>query len=585
MYTINDILSTTFKNTLKKTFPDLDLSQPANAVITPATKEEYGHYQFNSALKLAKDLKLSPRVIAEKICEQLPNDFEGASLFDKVEIAGPGFINLTLSKGILNKQLDSMFQNTRLGVPELDNPQKVIVEFSSPNTAKEMHVGHLRSTIIGECLARTMEFLGHDVLRLNHIGDWGTAFGMLITYIKEHSPDVLTGKQTATLQDLCAWYKASKLCFDQDEDFKKRSQLCVVALQAKKSEELKAWKLISEISRKAYQEIYDLLDASLEERGESFYNPMLQNTIDLLEEKKLITVSNGAKCVFVDGFEGRDGTPFPLMVQKSDGGFNYDTTDLAAMKHRVEKEKAERIIVVVDSGQSLHFQLVEKVSEMAGFLDPTRTQFNHVGFGLVLGPDGKKFKTRSGETVKLIDLLTTSIQKAEETIRQRTPDIPDEELRQASKALGIGAVKYADLSCNRMSDYSFSYDRMLRFDGNTACYVMYAYVRIVSIQRKVAKKVQVSNSSNLSLSHNSEQTLAAHLIKFPDTIQSLSQELLPNKLTDFLFQLADKFNAFFRDCRVEGSEEEAERLYLCELTKRVLEKGFHILSIPIVQKM
>lgn len=583
MYTISDILSTTFKNTLRKTFPDLDLEQPANVVITPATKEEYGHYQFNSALKLAKDLKLSPRVIAEKIREQLPPDFEGSPLFEKVEIAGPGFINLTLSREILNRQLNEIFQSKRLGVPELAKPQKVIVEFSSPNTAKEMHVGHLRSTIIGECLARTMEFIGHDVLRLNHIGDWGTAFGMLITYIKEHSPDVLTGKQAATLQDLCAWYKASKLCFDQDEDFKKRSQLCVVSLQAKENEELKAWEIISDISRKAYQEIYDLLDASLEERGESFYNPMLQSTIDLLEEKKLITVSNGAKCVFVDGFEGRDGTPFPLMVQKSDGGFNYDTTDLAAMKHRIEKEKAERIIVVVDSGQSLHFQLVEKVSEMAGFLDKAHTQFNHVGFGLVLGPDGKKFKTRSGETVKLIDLLTTSIQKAEKIIKQRTPDIPDKELKQASKALGIGAVKYADLSCNRMSDYSFSYDRMLRFDGNTACYVMYAYVRIISIQRKVGKEVQASN--NFSFNHSSEQALAAHLIKFPETIQGLSQDLLPNKLTDFLFQLADKFNAFFRDCRVEGSEEEAERLYLCELTKRILEKGFHILSIPIVQKM
>ncbi|SCA58615.1 Arginine--tRNA ligase [Chlamydiales bacterium SCGC AB-751-O23] len=586
MYTISQILNQVFKEALNQSLPQVDLKDSSNIIITPATKEEFGHYQFNSALKLAKELKLPPREIASKIKDALPHFFDGTPLFSKIEIAGPGFINLFLSTEILERKLKLMLKDKRLGLPPLENPKKVIVEFSSPNTAKEMHVGHLRSTIIGECLARCFEFIGHDVLRLNHIGDWGTSFGMLITYIKREAPNVLIKEKSASLQDLCDWYKKSKVCFDQDEAFKKESQLCVVALQAKNKEEMKAWEIITAISREAYQEIYDLLDATLTERGESFYNPMLGEIVQDLEDKKLITISNGAKCVFVEGFKGRDDEPFPLMVQKSDGGYNYDTTDIAAMKHRTEVEKADRIIVVVDSGQGLHFNLVKEVSTLAGFLDPQKNQFDHVGFGLVLGADGKKFKTRSGETEKLIDLLNNAIAKAEATIKERTPDIDPKELKESSRALGIGAVKYADLSCNRLGDYTFSYDRMLRFDGNTACYVMYSYVRILSIQRRVSSSLEeVIKNPTFSFSHSSEMALAAHLIKFPVVVKQMSEDLLPNKLTDFLFQLADKFNSFFRDCRVEGSEEQNQRLCLCELSKRVFAQGFQLLALPIVQKM
>jgi arginyl-tRNA synthetase len=503
-----------------------------------------------------------------------------------LEIAGPGFINIFLDPQFLSAQVTELLRNPRLGVPSPKKREKIIVEFSSPNVAKELHVGHLRSTIIGDCLARLFEFLGHDVLRLNHIGDWGTQFGMLITYMQEEVPDVLAGKQAADLPSLMQWYRASKKHFDADAEFKKRAQLQVVQLQSGDQKTLAAWKMICEISRRAYQQIYDLLDVRLTERGESFYNPMLPQIIQDLEKKNLITLSGGAKCIYLDGFVNREGEPLPVIIQKSDGGFNYDTTDLAALRHRIDVEKADRIILVVDAGQALHFQMIFKAAESAGYLDPKKVVAEHVPFGVVLGTDGKKFKTRSGETERLIDLLYEAITQAKALLKERIPDLSETELDQMAHILGLGAVKYADLSCHRIKDYVFSYERMLRFEGNTAAFLLYAYVRIQSIKRKIGKELApLLKTGSIVLEHPTEVALGLHVRQFGETLEFVARDLLPNRLTDYLYQLAEKFHAFFRDCRVEGSPQEESRLLLCEAVARVLAQGLEILGLKTLERM
>lgn len=432
-----------------------------------------------------------------------------------------------------------------------------------------MHVGHLRSTIIGDCLARLFEFVGHDVVRLNHVGDWGTAFGMLIAYMQEEK------KEPADLPTLMTWYRASKGRFDEDPAFKERARTAVVELQAGKPEALHLWKVICEISRQAFQEVYQLLDIKIEERGESFYNSRLAGVVEDLEKKGLISLSEGAKCVFHEGHK------IPLMVQKSDGGYNYDTTDMAAITHRINEEKADRIIIVTDAGQSLHFQLIRLTAEKAGYLDPAKVRFDHVPFGVVLGPDGKKFKTRSGEVERLADLLHNAQQKAEKILSEREHEITD--VHGVAQILGIDAVKYADLSCNRVGDYVFSYERMLRFEGNTAAFILYSYVRIAGIKRKV----QNGNTAGekIVLEHPSEIDLGLHLLRFHEMLDQMQEELLPNQLTDYLYQLAQKFNAFFRDCRVEGSPEQNRRLLLCEAVERVMKQGLDILGLKTVDRM
>ena len=523
-------------------------------------------------MKLAKLVQKPPREIAAFLVEKLPK-----GLFEVVEIAGPGFINLTLDKGFLSQHVDEMAHDSRLGVALPEKKERIIVEFSSPNIAKEMHVGHLRSTIIGDSLARLFEFLGHEVIRLNHVGDWGTAFGMLIAYMKEEVPGVLSGKQETDLPTLMNWYRASKKRFDEDPDFKSRARLAVVALQGGDKEALQAWSIICEISRKAFQEVYDLLDIKLVERGESFYNPQLFDVVADLEKKGLITLSEGAKCVFHEGIR------IPLMVQKSDGGYNYDTTDMAAMLHRVNEERADRIIIVTDAGQSLHFDLIRKTAEQAGYLDPKKVRFDHVTFGVVLGADGKKFRTRSGETEKLIDLLTAAIAEAKKILLSREQGRSEAEVDTLAHILGIDAVKYADLSCNRSSDYVFSYERMLRFEGNTAAFILYSYVRVNGIKRKTGD-IDLSNE-HILLSHPSEIALGLHLLGFSETLKLMSEELMPNYLTDYLYLLAQKFNAFFRDCRVEGVPEQNRRLLLCHLVARIMASGLQILGIQTVERM
>lgn len=579
MNSVHKELNQIFLNALTSAFPLLE-NEGLEIDIAQSKQEKFGHYQCNTAMRLAKPLQMNPREIAQRVVEKV----EKGGVIDSLEIAGPGFINIFLSPSYVEKKVQAMAVSPTLDISPPENVQKVIVEFSSPNTAKELHVGHLRSTIIGDCLARVFEFLGHNVLRLNHIGDWGTAFGMLIAYLKQNHPHILTGEEDTDLSHLVSWYKSSKKQFDEDPEFKKSSQLEVVSLQRGEAESLKAWEIICEISRRAYQEIYELLDIRLKERGESYYNPALPDLIEELEEKGLIEISEGAKCVFIPEFQNREGNPMPLMVQKSDGGFGYDSTDMAAMKQRVQEEHADRIIIVTDAGQALHFKLIHAAAVKAAYLDPAKVRFDHVTFGLVLGPDGKKFRTRSGEVERLIDLIYTAIERAGEIMTERNPEMPQEQRNEIARALGIGAIKYADLSCHRTGDYTFSYDRMLRFEGNTAAFLMYAYVRIAGIKRKIGIDVETLNA-NISLEHPSEISLGLHLAQFNEALQQVADDLLPNRLSDYLYTLAEKFNAFYRDCQVEGVPEQNSRLLLCEATARTLKKGLHLLGVETVEKM
>ncbi len=571
-----------------RAYPDVEADPSLiTAEVIHSTQPQFGHYQCNSALKIGKAVKKNPREVAQGIADHLEkNTPEGTPLLARVEVAGAGFINMTLDPSFLAEQIEKCLTDPHLGGPIPLRKQRVVVEFSSPNVAKELHVGHLRSTIIGDCLARIMEFLGHDVLRLNHIGDWGTQFGMLITFMQEEHPEALRGEKSVELSTLMQWYRQSKQRFDSDPAFKKRAQLRVVALQGGDPETLKAWQMICAISRAGFAEIYRVLDVSIVERGESFYNPILPKIVAELEKKGLITISDGAKCIFMEGFVNREGEPLPMIVQKSDGGYNYDTTDMAAVWHRVHEEKAERVIIVTDAGQSLHFQMIFKAAELAGFYAPARVRLDHVTFGVVLGADGKKFKTRSGETEKLIDLLTESVDRARAIMAERLPDISPEEIEKMAHILGIDAVKYADLSCHRVKDYLFSYERMLKFEGNTAAFLLYAYVRVQGIKRKIGKPVEpLIGKSPIILEHPSEIALALHIRQFGEAIDMVDRELLPNRLCDYLYNLAEKFHAFFRDCRVEGDEHEESRLLLCEATGRILQKGLFLLGLRTLDRM
>lgn len=578
MQTLLSVLENKTSKAIEKAFQGRGLNiQPEIAL---CLQPEHGHYQSNSALKLAKLLQENPRSVANQIISHL--DFE--SILVRADVAGPGFINFVIHPDYLSKKLQIVLEDPYLGVDRPKHKKKIIVEFSSPNVAKELHVGHLRSTIIGDCIARLFEFLGHDVLRLNHVGDWGTQFGMLIAYIKQVHPEILEQANKISLSELMDWYKQSKARFDVDSSFKKTAQKEVVSLQKGVHESIKIWKAICEISRKAFLEIYDLLDVKLQERGESFYNPYLAALIDEAKRKKLLQLSDGAKCIYPPGFTNKQGDPLPLMIQKSDGGYNYDTTDLAALKHRLQAEKADRVIVVVDAGQSLHFQLVFQAAQMMGFYDPKEKQVEHVPFGLVLGPNGKKFKTRSGETEKLIDLLYGAIDAARKLLDERLPDIEKQEKEYIAKTLGISAIKYADLSSVRTKDYLFSYKKMLRFEGNTAVFLLYAYVRIMGIKRKA--NVDLSQvDAVIQLSHPSEISLGLHLLRFSEVLQSFERDLLPNRLADYLYELAEKFNVFFRDCKVVGESQQNPRLLLCEICGKILKQGLQILGIKTLDRM
>lgn len=576
-------LKKTFKIVIKAAYPDLKFEE--NLIdVTYATQKNFGHYQLNSAMKMVKFCKTNPREIAKNIIDALQKSPEYEAIFKKAEIAGPGFINLHLKDSYLEKKLDGVFP--RVKFPSVGGGGKVVVDFSSPNIAKEMHVGHLRSTIIGDCLAHILEACGYDVLRLNHVGDWGTAFGMLIAYMKGNIPD--KQEKGASLQELVQWYKKSKEKFDSDLKFKKEAQLEVVALQRGDEDSLKRWTEICAISRRAYKEIYDLLDIDLIERGESFYNPMLSDVVQDFENKELVTISGGAKCVYLDGYINREGEPLPFMIQKSDGGYNYASTDIAALRHRVDIEKADRIIYVTDCGQATHFSMLFEATKKAEYWTKESLRLDHVPFGLVLGEDGKKFRTRSGEVEKLQDLLDCAIEKAKTLLddREEVKAMSIDEREELAKALGINSVKYADLSCNRISDYKFSYERMLRFEGNTAPFLMYAYVRIQGIKRKIeALEVEKLDLSSVVITHDSERDLIIKMLRFDDAILSVVDDLYPSRLCEYLYELAETFHAFFRDCRVVGVKEQSSRLVLCEACGNILESGLQLLGLKVVSKM
>ena len=570
-------------------------------ILVTASNPKFGDYQSNIALSLTKQLGQPPRVIAEKIVAHL-------DVNDTCEptIAGPGFINLTLKPAYLEAQLSSIQTDPRLGIAAAKEPKRVIVDFSSPNIAKEMHVGHLRSTIIGDCIARVLECRGHDVLRINHVGDWGTQFGMLIAYLQEAHPEALTTANALELGDLVTFYRQAKQRFDEDAAFQEKARLEVVKLQAGVEETRQAWQFLCEQSRREFQVIYNLFDVYLVERGESFYNPLLPAVVEDLDKQGLLVEDQGAKCVFLEGFTNREGEPLPLIVQNSDGGYNYATTDLAALRYRIGQERANRILYVTDTGQANHFAQVFQVARRAGWV-PNDVELTHVPFGLVLGEDGKKFRTRSGDTVRLKDLLDEAIARAradlEARLTEERREEPEDVKAHVAHVIGISAVKYADLSQNRTSNYVFNYDKMLALKGNTAPYMLYAYVRTQGIIREdktdtVQAGLTVERQSNsdfdqlgaeakILLQQETELILAKHLLRLSEVISNVEQELLPNVLCEYLYQLSEKFNKFYENCPVLKSDEpqRTSRLALCNLTARTLKLGLSLLGISVLERM
>ena len=556
-------------------------------MVVPASNPKFGDYQANIALSLSKQLGQPPRAIAQKLLEHL----DVTSICQAPTIAGPGFINLSLEPTYLEAQLSAIQTNPHLGINQAKKPQHIIVDFSSPNIAKEMHVGHLRSTIIGDCIARILEFRGHDVLRLNHVGDWGTQFGMLIAYLREAYPEALITSNALELGDLVTFYRKAKQRFDADQEFQETARQEVVKLQAGEEGSRRAWQLLCEQSRREFQSIYDLLDIKLTERGESFYNPLLPAVVDDLAQQGLLVEDAGAKCVFLEGFTNKAGEPLPLIVKKSDGGYNYATTDLAAIRYRIQQDGAERIIYVTDAGQANHFAQVFQVARRAGWLID-EVEVVHVPFGLVLGEDGKKLQTRSGETVRLRDLLDEAIARARADLEARLKEEGRQETEKfktnVAKVVGISAVKYADLSQNRTSNYVFSFDKMLALQGNTAPYMLYAYVRIQGISRKGDIDFeQLGTDAKILLQEETELVLAKHLLNLSEVLNEVEQDLLPNRLCQYLYELSQKFNQFYDQCPVLKANEpqRTSRLVLCDLTARTLKLGLSLLGISVLERM
>lgn len=588
MVNINQQLQQLFGGAIAASYPELE--NPPLAV-TPSQQAKFGDYQCNSAMAMsqmlkAKGDKVSPREIAEKIVKNLPQN----ELIEKTEIAGPGFINVHLKRVFVSQLLSNLLVN---GVqpPPLAKRKRVVVDFSSPNIAKEMHVGHLRSTIIGESMCRLFEFLGYDVLRLNHVGDWGTQFGMLIAHLKDTFPDYLT--VSPPISDLQAFYKESKKRFDSEEDFKKRAYQCVVRLQSKEPDFIKAWNMICDVSRKEFQKVYDCLDIKLIERGESYYQEMMTEVVKEFEERGFVEMDEGRKIVFAPG------QSLPLTVVKSDGGYTYDTSDLAALRNRLFDEKADIIIYVTDSGQGSHFQVVFAAAQMIGWYDPKVTRVEHAGFGVVLGEDKKKFKTRSGDTVRLMDLLEEGLKRSMDKLKDKERDkvLTPEELVKAQRAVAFGCIKYADLSHNRINDYVFSFDKMLDDRGNTAAYLLYAFTRIRSIARLAnldeATLKRAAETTVVQLDHEKEWKLGKCILRFPEILAKITDDLLLHTLCDFLYELATTFTEFYDCCYcVEKDRQTGEvvkvnmwRMLLCEATAAVMAKGFDILGLNPVSRM
>ncbi len=552
-----------------------------NIQVENARDKAHGDFASNIAMMLAKPAGMKPRDLAEKILAALPQDAQ----ISKAEIAGPGFINFYQNHAALAQRLDAALGDAKLGVPTASPLQKIVVDLSSPNLAKEMHVGHLRSTIIGDAVARVLEFLGHDVIRQNHVGDWGTQFGMLLAFLEEN-PDA----QQQGLADLEGFYRAAKQRFDDSEAFATRARELVVQLQAGDETCLRLWRSFNEISLSHCQEVYDRLGVKLgmqDVRGESAYNDDLPKVIATLQAKGLLTEDQGAQCVFMDAFKNSDDQPLPLIVQKADGGYLYATTDLAAVNYRHSQLKANRVLYFVDQRQALHFQMTFAAARLAGFADDAM-QLEHMGFGTMNGADGRPFKTRDGGTVKLIDLLDEAEQRAYALVKEKNPQLDEAELRQIAHAVGIGAVKYADLSKHRTSDYCFNFELMLSFEGNTAPYMLYAYTRVASVFRRLEQSMDDTLPGNILLQEPAEQELGAALARFSEVLNTLADKGTPHILCTYLYELAGLFSSFYENCPILSAGQDDirhSRLRLAALAGRTLRTGLDLLGINTLERM
>ncbi|KAJ8751036.1 hypothetical protein K2173_016217 [Erythroxylum novogranatense] len=572
-----------FEVSLRATVPDENVEP-----LIAACSGNFGDYQCNNAMGLWSKIKAKPNktfrgppAVGEAIKENLPP----SNMIESCSVAGPGFINVVLSTKWIAENIQKMLIDGIDSLAPRLSLKRAVVDFSSPNIAKEMHVGHLRSTIIGDTLARMLEFSKVEVLRRNHVGDWGTQFGMLIEFLFEKFPKFEDVNESA-IGDLQAFYKASKQRFDTDAEFKDRAQRAVVRLQGGETKYHQAWEQICELSRKEFDRVYQRLGVHLEEKGESFYNPFIPEVIGALRNKGLVEESEGAQVIRLEGFN------IPLIVVKSDGGYNYASTDLTALWYRLNEEKAEWIIYVTDVGQQQHFDMFFKAAKLAGWLPSDNStiypKVSHVGFGLVLGEDGKRFRTRATEVVRLVDLLDEAKNRSKAALieRGKAAEWTEEELEQTAEAVGYGAVKYADLKNNRLTNYTFNFDQMLNDKGNTAVYLLYAHARICSIIRKSGKDIDdLKKTGELVLGHPDERVLGLHLLQFAETVEEACNNLLPNVLCEYLYNLSENFTKFYSNCQVVGSAEETSRLLLCEATAVVMRKCFFLLGIVPVYKI
>lgn len=565
-------LQQTLSNQIEQAFAVAGISG-SPIVLQSAKDAKHGDFQINGVMGAAKKVGQNPRELAQKIADEL----NGKGAFVGAEVAGPGFINLRLSPEFLAQQLSGS-----LNIEKTATPNTVVIDYSSPNLAKEMHVGHLRSSIIGDSIARVLEFLGHKVIRQNHVGDWGTQFGMLVAYLVEQQKDNAEFK----LADLEQFYRNAKIRFDEDAAFADLARAYVVKLQSGDEAVLALWRQFVEISLQHAEEVYAKLGLKLQRAdvaGESSYNDDLHNVINELEAKGLAVDSDGAKVVFLDEFKNKDGEPAAFIVQKQGGGFLYATTDFACMRYRVGKLGGTRLLYVVDTRQDLHFKQLFATSRKAGWL-PENVSAEFIGFGTMMGKDGKPFKTRSGDTVKLVDLLDEAVERATKLVRDKNPELSDLDAVKIGETVGIGAVKYADLSKNRTSDYVFDWDNMLSFEGNTAPYLQYAYTRVQSVFKKAGDwNVQAA----LKLEQPLEQQLAVELLKFEDVLQSVAETSFPHYLANYLYQLATLFSRFYEACPILKAEGDVRdsRLKLAQLTGETLKMGLDLLGIDVLDVM
>lgn len=556
--------------------------QSCDALVRQSGKPQFGDYQSNGIMAAAKKLGLNPREFAQKVLDNA----QLSDIAEKLEIAGPGFINIFLNPTWLTTEISAALSHKNLGI-QATNKQTVVIDYSSPNVAKEMHVGHLRSTIIGDAVARTLEFLGHNVIRANHVGDWGTQFGMLIAYLEkmqnEHASEM-------ELQDLEAFYREAKKHYDEDEVFAEKARNYVVKLQSGDEYCRAMWKRLVDITMQQNQHNYARLNVTLTEKdvmGESLYNPMLPSIVKDLKKQGLAVEDDGALVVYLDEFKNKDGDPMGVIVQKKDGGFLYTTTDIAAAKYRYETLKADRALVFSDTRQSQHMQQAWLITRKAGYV-PDSFSLEHKNFGMMLGKDGKPFKTRTGGTVKLADLLDEAIERATVLINEKNTNLSNDEKEAVIEAVGIGAVKYADLSKNRTTDYVFDWDNMLSFEGNTAPYMQYAYTRIRSIFNKTDINSTALLAAPLTIKDDKERTLAIKLLQFEEAVQTVGKEGTPHVLCAYLYELAGIFSSFYEHCPILNAEDESiklSRLKLALLTEKTLKQGLTLLGIKTVEKM